>query len=250
MTSDHGAGWHADPTGRFPFRFFDGQRWTDNVYAADGARTDPLEPVVPAGPVVAPAAGHPAPAGPVAASAPAAGNPAPVGSPARSTTRGWIIAGVVAAVVVAVVLVVTLGGSKAPSAAAPSGGDSATSGDFCTDVSADWIRIRRAWQAADAIVLTGAPVTDWASDKELLSSTSTMVAALDAEAPTRSHDGLNFHEEFGTLATYLQAAAGLAGASGGTESERAVVGRQGPEVGLTQVDTELTVINGMPGSIC
>lgn len=38
------AGWHPDPSGRHQFRWWDGNRWTDQVADAGVVATDPLEP--------------------------------------------------------------------------------------------------------------------------------------------------------------------------------------------------------------
>lgn len=40
-------GWHADPLGRFPARWWDGERWTQHVgrVEADGSRTQLEDPV-------------------------------------------------------------------------------------------------------------------------------------------------------------------------------------------------------------
>jgi hypothetical protein len=36
------AGWHADPTGRYELRYWDGQRWTEHVSRGGVPATDPL----------------------------------------------------------------------------------------------------------------------------------------------------------------------------------------------------------------
>jgi len=38
----HPAGWHADPHGRFAYRYHDGQNWTENVSNGGAASTDPI----------------------------------------------------------------------------------------------------------------------------------------------------------------------------------------------------------------
>ena len=38
--SDHSATWAADPTGRFAWRWWDGERWTDQGATSDGTRVD------------------------------------------------------------------------------------------------------------------------------------------------------------------------------------------------------------------
>lgn len=35
-------GWHPDPTGRYPYRYWDGQRWTDAVSTGTTNGVDPL----------------------------------------------------------------------------------------------------------------------------------------------------------------------------------------------------------------
>ena len=36
------AGWHADPTGRFQYRYWDGATWTDQTSSGSEVTTDPL----------------------------------------------------------------------------------------------------------------------------------------------------------------------------------------------------------------
>jgi hypothetical protein len=47
VPSDLAKGWKPDPTGRHPFRWWDGRRWTDNV-GANGINTiDPYDAAIP-----------------------------------------------------------------------------------------------------------------------------------------------------------------------------------------------------------
>jgi len=150
--------------------------------------------------------------------------------------------------VVAVVAGVSVGGSADSADDQPSG--TQMSGNFCTDAQTNRIRVNRAWNTADTIVVRGVPVQDWASDQDLLVSTATMARQLADEAPDVSHDGINFKQEYTLLATYLDGVAALAAKQGGTEPERNRVGREGPTVMAAQMDTELTVVTGLPGTVC
>lgn len=42
MADDVGAGWHADPTGRHQWRWWDGRAWTDHVAGGGVTGTDPI----------------------------------------------------------------------------------------------------------------------------------------------------------------------------------------------------------------
>ncbi len=86
------AGWYADPTGRFPARYFDGTDWTDQVQGADGqVSTDAVERRSTGLPAPGPAGGS-GPGG--YAAAPAWGSPQPAsaggwGGPAPAQGGGW-----------------------------------------------------------------------------------------------------------------------------------------------------------------
>lgn len=56
-------GWHADPTGRYEYRYWDGARWTDHV--SRGGQTF-VDPVTPAAPTATAATTEPAPTEPTA----------------------------------------------------------------------------------------------------------------------------------------------------------------------------------------
>ncbi len=213
------AGWYPDPTGRFEVRWFDG-RWTDQVATAGLPGTDPTPMHL------------------------------PTNKAGLSTTTRWLLIGgaAVLVAVVAVIVGVSSGGS-ADSSAGQSVGTGLT-GNFCSDAQTNWIRVNRAWNTADTIIERGVPVQDWGSDQELLVSTATMARQLAGEAPDVSHDGVNFKRDYTRLAGYLDSVGALAGKQGGTESERTNLGQQAPEVGSAQMNTELTVVTGVPGAVC
>jgi len=208
-------GWYPDPTGRFEVRWFDG-RWTDQVGTAGRTGTDPA-PMTRSGP--------------------------------SASTRWLLIGGAAALVaVVAVIIGVSSGGSTGSSDDPAASTD--LTGNFCSDAQTNWVRVNRAWNTADTIVERGVPVQDWSSDQDLLVSTATMSRRLADEAPDVSHDGVNFKQEYTRLAGYLDGVAVLAGKQGGTESERTNAGQRAPTVMAVQMDTELTVVTGLPGAVC
>lgn len=49
MASGSTAAWHPDPYGRYEFRFWDGEAWTENVSTQGVTAVDPLSPTPPAG---------------------------------------------------------------------------------------------------------------------------------------------------------------------------------------------------------
>ena len=216
------AGWYPDPTGRFEVRWFDG-RWTERVSTRGRPGTDPM-----AAPVLTPVSK----AGP------------------SSTTRWLLIGGAAALVAVVAVIIGVSGGGGSGDSNSDQADGTELSGNFCTDAQTNWIRVNRAWNTADTIVESGVPVQDWASDHELLVSTATMARQLAGEAPDVSHDGVNFKQDYTELAGYLDGVAALASKQGGTESERTNLGQQAPAVGSVQMDTELTVVTGLPGALC
>jgi hypothetical protein len=93
------AGWFPDPTGRFEFRYHNGERWTNDV-SVDGERyVDPVGITTPgsvpaaSGPAApGPASSGPAPSAPAPSGPPVAGAvPLPPGSIARPPGRGKAI---------------------------------------------------------------------------------------------------------------------------------------------------------------
>jgi hypothetical protein len=215
------AGWYPDPTGRSELRWFDG-RWTEHVSTGGRPGIDPLPSAAPA--------------------------PAPAGGPRPARRAGWVALGIAALVAVVAVIIGVSAGSGGDSDDQAS--DTQFTGTFCTDAQTNWVRVNRAWNTADTIVERGVPVQDWASDQNLLTSTAVMARQLADEAPDASHGGVNFKQEYGRLATYLDGVGGLAAKQGGTEADRTRVGRQAPTVMAVQMDTELTVVTGLPGSVC
>jgi len=214
-------GWYPDPTGRFEVRWFDG-RWTDQVATRGQPGTDPM--------------------------------PTPVLTPTSkvgpSSTTRWLLIGGAAALVAVVAVIIGVSGGGSGDSTSDQADGTELSGNFCTDAQTNWIRVNRAWTTADTIVERGVPVQDWASDHELLVSTATMARQLAGEAPDVSHDGVNFKQDYTELAGYLDGVAALASKQGGTESERTNLGQQAPAVGSVQMDTELTVVTGLPGAVC
>jgi hypothetical protein len=95
------AGWNPDPTGRHEYRYWDGDRWTDQVADGGVAGSDPLPGGDPT--VVGAAAPHdPTLTGAPVAGAPTGAAPAAGGDPSgdRGSKRGLLIGAAIAAVII------------------------------------------------------------------------------------------------------------------------------------------------------
>lgn len=166
-------GWHPDPSGRHQHRFWDGDRWTDQVSDGGTTGTDPVDA---------------APGVPAAPGAAAPGAPA-VGAPATGRSKGPLFVGlaVLAALVVAGIVFLVSGGDDDEKKAGgdgtdatsegTDGGDDAGAGDFTLTVTPDELTVHpvdlaagdgfavRATGAADVQVAIG---IDRANAEELL----------------------------------------------------------------------------------
>jgi hypothetical protein len=95
------AGWNPDPTGRHEYRYWDGERWTDQIADGGVAGSDPLPGGDPT--VVGEAAPHdPTLTGAPVAGAPTATAPTAGGDPSgdKGSKRGLIIGAAIAAVII------------------------------------------------------------------------------------------------------------------------------------------------------